>query len=56
MDYLISDFGDDHLPVILSHFETSLKNGAVDDIEAVLEWTALKKYSLCKLLKLLLAL
>ncbi|XP_071131756.1 uncharacterized protein [Mytilus edulis] len=38
----IEDFGDDHLPVILSHFETSLKNGAVDEIEAVLEWTALK--------------
>ncbi|VDI54723.1 Hypothetical predicted protein [Mytilus galloprovincialis] len=47
----IEDFGDDHLPVILSHFETSLKNGAVDEIEAVLEWTALKSTLYARMLK-----
>jgi hypothetical protein len=40
--YLISDFGDDHLSTIITHYETSLKSGGVDKIEAVLEWIALK--------------
>ena len=39
---MFTDFGGDNLNTILSHYETILKNGVVDDIAAVFEWTALK--------------
>ena len=39
---IFTDFGDNHVNTLIGHYEASLNLAAVDPVEAVLEWTAMK--------------